>query len=245
MPPPPSAKDRPNPAVFSDDLSDQRLADVFAPCFTLILKLRAGTKFGDPDTLRRRTKNLLDEAEREALQTGVSPDEIRNAKFALVAFIDETILSSDWSQKKDWASAPLQLELYDQYDAGEVFFDRLESLREDPASNAAVLEVYYLCMTLGFKGQYQIHGQERLRETIEKTYEELRALPGMGSTELSPRGTPRGQVAQEVRSKLPTWVIATAAAFVALLIYTGMYFYISDTADQTATEIQNLTTMIR
>lgn len=245
MPPNPSTKHGSDPSVFSDDLSDGRLAEVFAPCFTLILKLRAGTEFGDSDTLRRRTKDLLDDAEREALQAGASPDEIRNARFALVAFIDETILSSDWSQKKNWASTPLQLELYDQYDAGEVFFDRLESLREDPAGNAEVLEVYYLCMTLGFKGQYQIHGQERLRETIENTYEELRSLPGMGSTELSPHGTPRGQVAQEVRSKLPTWVIATAAAFVGLLIYTGMYFYISDTADQTATEIQNLTTITR
>ena len=233
----------PDHDVFFDETTDQRLSEIFAPCFTLILNLRATDDFGDPESLRRRMKELLDDAEREALRVGASPDGIQSAKFAIVAFIDETILSSDWPHKEDWASTPLQLELYDQYDAGEVFFDRLESLRENPGASAEVLEVYYLCMTLGFKGKYQIHGQERLREIIEGTYEDLRHLPGMGGKDLAPHGTPRGQVAQEVRSKLPTWVIVAAAALLGLLVYAGMFFYASDAANETAQEIQSLTTM--
>lgn len=228
-----------NPA---DETTDQRLAEIFAPCFTLILNLRASDEFGDPGTLRRRTKKLLDDAERKALRTAVSPDGIRTAKFALVAFIDETVLSSDWSQKEAWTNTPLQLELYDRYDAGEVFFDRLEELRQNPEANPEALEVYYLCMTLGFKGQYQIHGQEHLRELIEETYEELRRLPGTRGKDLAPRGTPPGQVAEEVKSKLPTWVIAAAAALVGLLIYTGMYLYLSDAANDTATFIREIET---
>ena len=240
---PTETRESPSRGVLFDETADQRLSEIFAPCFTLILNLRASENFGDPDSLRRRIKGLLDDAEREALRVGASPADIRSAKFALVAFIDETILSSDWSHKEDWASTPLQLELYDQYDAGEVFFDRLECLREEPGARVEVLEVYYLCMTLGFKGKYQIHGQERLRELIENTYEDLQRQPGMGGKELAPHGAPRGQVAQEMRSKLPTWVIAAAAALIGLLIYTGMYFYASSAADETAQEIQSLTTM--
>lgn len=226
--------------VLFDESADKRLAEIFAPCFTLILQLRATEEFGDAEVLRRRIKDLLDDAEREALRTGVSPDNIQMAKFALVAFIDETILSSDWSQKDDWVSTPLQLELYDQYDAGEVFFDRLEQLRQNPKANAEALEVYYLCMTLGFKGKYQLHEQERYREIIETTYEELSRLPGMGTKDLAPHGKPRGQVAQEVKSKLPTWVIAAAAALIGLLVYTGMYVYITDTASDTAETIEQV-----
>lgn len=242
MPVEPNTEESPERTAFLDESADQRLAEIFAPCFTLILNLRASNEFGDPESLRQRTKELLDDAEREALRTGVSPSDIQKAKFAIVAFIDETVLSSDWSQKESWASTPLQLELYDQYDAGEVFFDRLEALRENPRSNADALEVYYLCMTLGFKGQYQIHGQERLREIIEETYEELRHLPGTGGKDLAPHGAPRGQVAEEVKSKLPTWVIAAAAALLGLLIYSGMYFYLSDAADDAASSIRELET---
>lgn len=227
-------------AVLFDETADQRLAEIYAPCFTLILQLRSTDEFGDAEVLRRRIKDLLDDAEREALRTGVSPDNIQMAKFALVAFIDETILSSDWSQKDEWVSTPLQLELYDQYDAGEVFFDRLEQLRANPKANAEAMEVYYLCMTLGFKGKYQLHEQERYREIIENTYEELRRQPGMGGKELAPHGQPRGQVAEEVKSKLPTWVIAAAAVLIGVLIYAGMYFYISDTAGDTAAAIEQI-----
>jgi type VI secretion system protein ImpK len=48
-----------------------------------------------------------------------------------------------------------------------------------------------------------------------------------------------------MRSKLPTWVLAAAAALIGLLIYAGMYFYASSAADETAQEIQSLTTMTR
>lgn len=227
--------------VLFDESADRRLSEIYATCFTLILQLRSTDEFGDPEVLRRRVKDLLDDAEREALRTGVAPDNIQQAKFALVAFIDETIISSSWSQKDRWVSKPLQLELYDQYDAGEAFFTRLEKLREQPKANAEALEVYYLCMTLGFKGKYQLHEQERLRELIETTYEDLKRLPGMGAQTLSPHGTPRGQVAQEVKSKLPAWVIAAAAALVGLLLYVGVSLYLSSAADSTAQNIRNLT----
>lgn len=233
----------PDRDVLFDETTDQRLSEIFAPCFTLVLNLRASDDFGDPESLRRHMKELLDDAEREALRTGASPDDIRSAKFALVAFIDETVLSSEWPRKENWASMPLQLELYNQYDAGEVFFDRLEDHRENSGANAEVLEVYYLCMTLGFRGKYQIHGQERLREIIEGTYDDLRRLPGMRGKDLAPHGTPRGQVAQEMRSKLPVWVIAAAAALISLLIYIGIYVYASNAADGAAQAIQSLATV--
>lgn len=220
-------------SVLFDESSDQRLAEIFAPCFTLILQLRAADDFGDSEVLRRRIKELLDDADREALRTGISSDNIQTSKFALVAFIDETILSSSWSQKDEWVSTPLQLELYDQYDAGEVFFDRLDELRGNARANAEALEVYYFCMTLGFKGKYQLHEQERLREIVERVYKEISRLPGMGTRELAPHGKPRGQVAKEIQSKMPSWMIPTAAALVGLVVYIIAWLWI-DSAASTA-----------
>src|SRR5690554_713768 len=128
-----------------------RLADVYAPCFTLTLQLRAGHEFGDAEVLRGRIKALLEKTRREAARTGLAPEDVREAEFALVAFLDETLLSSDWSQKDRWLARPLQLELFNRYDAGEEFFLRLDGLRANPSLHAEVLEVYYLCMALGFK----------------------------------------------------------------------------------------------
>lgn len=232
----------PSHALLFDEARARRLADLFAPCFALILQLRATTEFGDADLLRRRVKDLLEQSEREALRAGVPAEDVRTARFALVAFVDETVLSSDWSQKDWWVARPLQLELYDRYDAGEVFFDRLDQLLARPEQYAEVLEVYYLCMTLGFKGRYQLHEQERLRILIEETYAALSKVPGMTASVLAPHARPRGQVAAEVRNAVPPWVVALVAVGIALLVYVGMSLYMSAAADRTARGIEQLVT---
>lgn len=223
--------------LLYDATQKRRLADLYAPCFTLILQLRATDEFGDPAVLRRRIKDLLDEPERDASRFGLPGKAFREAKFALVAFIDATILSSNWSRKDYWIAKPLQLELYNSFDAGETFFDHLDELRTHPSENVEILEVYYLCMTLGFKGRYELYEQERLRIIIEETYDLLRRTPGMSLGALAPHGQPRGQIATEVRSKLPVWVIAAFAAGIGLLIYLGMFVYMNYAASSAADEI--------
>lgn len=224
--------------ILFDEGDIRRLAETYAKCFALILQLRATDEYGDAAQLRGRILDLLERARREAQRASGTVEDAREAEFALVAFLDETILSSNWSEKDHWLAEPLQLELYDRYDAGEEFFVRLGQLREDAGGRPEVLEVYYLCMALGFKGRYLLHDQEKLRNLIEDTYAELSGTPGMQLQTLSPHGEPRDQVATEVKSKLPAWVIAVAALTIGLFIYLGMSLYISDTAGDTAREIE-------
>lgn len=226
--------------VLYDEAKTRRLSEVFSPCFTLVLQLRSTDAFGDADVLRQRIKRLLEKAGQDAARAGASHEDVQAAKFALVAFIDETILSSDWPQKDHWLARPLQLEIYDRYDAGEEFFVKLDEFRAGRSLRAEVLEVYYLCMALGFKGRYQLHDQERLRLLIEETYAELKRSPGMAAGVLSIHGKPRDQVATEVKSKLPAWIVAVGAAILGLIIYLGMSFYISGAATDAAQAIDDV-----
>lgn len=227
-------------SVLFDEAKSQRLSEIYSPCFALVLQMRATNDLGEADVLRDRIKKLLDKSGLEATRAGHAREDVQDAKFAMVAFIDETILSSDWMQKDRWLARPLQLEIYDRYDAGEEFFDKLERLRGQGALHADVLEVYYLCMALGFKGRYQLHDQGRLRIIIEETYAELKRVPGMGVGPLSVHGQPRDQVATEVKSKLPAWVVVVCAAVLGLLIYLGMSIYISGAADDVVRAIESV-----
>lgn len=226
--------------LFIHDDRRKRLAEVYAPCFTLILQLRSTEEYGDPEVLRQRIKDLLDRADREASRMGASTEDMRRTKFALVAFIDETILSTSWSHRDAWTAKPLQLELYNRYDAGEEFFEKLKPLLDDPERHAEVLEIYYLCMALGFKGRYQLHEQERLRILIEDSLKALRDELDVGRDQLAPHGKPRDQVTTEVRNRLPVWVIVAAAAAIAVIVYFGLSLWINDVASDAATSIQQL-----
>jgi type VI secretion system protein ImpK len=63
----------------------------------------------------------------------------------------------------DWGRRPLQEEVFGGAMAGELFFQYLQQLlgRQDSEDLADVLEVYQLCLLLGFKGRYSVtHGSE-------------------------------------------------------------------------------------
>lgn len=217
-----------------------KLSDICSECFTLILHLRAIKEFGDPEILRRRIKDLLDKIERDGKRVDVSPDGIQMAKFALVAFIDESIITSEWSRREAWRANPLQFELFGRYDAGEELFRRVDQLRQRTQDNAPVLEVFYLCLVLGFKGKYQMFEQEKLRQLIAELHADLRRVAGKATNVLSPQGRRSDEIVDVVANEIPAWVIGVAAAGIAFIFWFIMRLIISGAAKDVAQMIESM-----
>ncbi len=197
----------------------------------LILHLRATEDFGDEARLRQKIKDLFDSWRRKCQRAETETQDIEAAQFAFVAFLDETIITSDWVQRDAWIANPLQMEYYNRFDAGEEFFSRLEDLRQRPKSHASVLEIYYLCMAMGFEGKYQLHDKEKLRWIIEDTYNELRQISGRAVEKLSPHGRPRDEIVEAVKTDIPLWVVGVVSAGFCIFVYLILIFIITGKAD--------------
>ena len=225
------------PDVFG---TERTLAGAFTPVVSLILQIRASQHLGDPNALRQRVEALLSEATRSARELGVPDADVSEAEFCLVAFIDEAILGSDWPGRDAWSAQPLQLTHYDRYDAGEWFFDRLKALLDAGGTRTAVLEVYYLCLALGFKGRYAIQGREVLRRLVDDLHGRLERAAGAAGV-LAPRGTSREVPAEAETGGLPSWALWIGAAVLVALLYLGLSLSLSSVADETARELETLT----
>ena len=222
-----------------------RIAEAFGAVFALILQLRATADYGDADTLRERTLGLFQEAATAALDRGAERADVDAATFALVAFFDEAVLLSEWSGREGWMARPLQLQLYDRYDAGEQFFVRLRELlaadgRAGAGDRTEALEVYYLAMALGFKGQYQIHGQDELRRLVGQAQERLATVPDLRPGALAPHGTPKRTVAVEVGRSVSPWMLLAAAVLLGLVVYAGLSVWTSAAAGDVAEALRSL-----
>ena len=166
----------------------ENLALLFQEVLTAIVRLRSNRQaVSDAQSFRVHMREALKSADAEARKHGYTGDDIQSATFAVVAFLDESILNSRNPLFADWPRKPLQEELFGTHMAGEVFFQNLEKLlgRTDSHDLADLLEVYYLCLLLGFGGRYSMGGKGELRSTIEALSAKIQRIRGR-SLELSP-----------------------------------------------------------
>ena len=104
---------------------------IYWPCADVLILGRAAlvrALFPPPSDLRQRMIDVLDRMVGAARAAGVPEADIAEARYALVAFIDEQILKSSWPGRAEWMNQPLQLMLYREYTAGENFFARMRAL---------------------------------------------------------------------------------------------------------------------
>ena len=131
---------------------------------------------------------LINNADSCLQQKRLSPEDVDHSRYAVFAWIDEVILNSCWDNKEQWMGHQLQRRHYQTADAGEIFFERLNSLGPHQGH---VREVYYLCLSLGFTGRYIHQGDDFLLEQLKTSNLKILlgssiGLPSLDKGELFP-----------------------------------------------------------
>lgn len=207
------------------------LSDLSGNILLLVLGFRERADSFDFNNLYQGVLTLFKEFDQKARALKIDPDDINDSKYALAAFVDEAILRSQWDGREQWADNPLQLQLFETYLAGEGFFEKLETLRSRGESAVDVLEIYYLCLVLGFEGKYGIEGAERLSALAKLIHDELIRYRPADPLTVSPHWKVVDGPTRE-SNKLPRWLIYTCAAVIVLcfLLYIGFFIGIRSAA---------------
>jgi len=216
-----------------------KIADVFSDLLVLGTYLKDSKDIGSPDHLRTRLHHLFQEADERAKEQGVSSEAQGFARYAVAAYIDEMIVNSRWTQRELWAARPLQYDFFGEFVAGEGFFKRMDTIRRSLPLNADLLEVYSLCLILGFEGQYRIHDRERLRGLIEDVAREVQAKRGEAPL-LSPHGKRPEEFMELVKRDLPAWVVLVTSAGIVMLVYLALTFLINQDAADVLDQLRKL-----
>ncbi len=194
------------------------------PIFDLILRIKAGIVQPSND-LRPKCTKLLDEFEKRAERYRFNHKVVRVSKFAMASFIDETILTNDFPLKDEWEKYPLQLEYFGESLAGNKFFDKLEAMLKQMKVTADAVEIYYVCMLLGFKGRYIVYEQDKLLQIMQKTAKALVKAGKIVPTELSPNWLANDQPEPPPKRGMPTWakISAFSGLGLAVIAYLTMF----------------------
>jgi type VI secretion system protein ImpK len=196
------------------------LAAAFQELITVGERLRSNRQsVSDAASFRAQIWEGVRVADRDARGFGYQPEDIELATFAVIAFLDESILNLRHPIFADWPRQPLQEERYGHHVAGEVFFQNLQKLlaRTDSAQTGDVLEVYYLCLLLGFAGRYSLGGRGDLRGILQQTGEKLQRIR-QSSAQISPEWTPGAETALAPAVDMASRILLFSAIGCALLV---------------------------
>jgi type VI secretion system protein ImpK len=218
------------------------LVSAASSLLALAVRLRNRAQHRNVDALRERVVREIKGFEKRALAGGASPQSIRAARYALCATVDDLVLQTPWGQQSHWREQSMVNVFYNEAWGGERFYEILRQLGRSPGQNLEVLELMYLCMTLGFEGQYRVmeRGMAKHGQIREDLYRMIRRQRGEFERDLSPhwRGVETGH--RPLASYVPLWVLAAGVAVLLTLTYMGFSYALSGHAAVPVAELNGL-----
>lgn len=200
------------------------LEQAAGPLLALLTRLRNTIAHPAPASLRAQLLAYLRQFEERAEAAGVARNEVLLARYALCTALDEAVLSTPWGSSSDWSKQSLLITVHNEAWGGEKVFQLLEHCLQSPRERLNLLELLYLCTSLGFEGRYRVMngGRAQLEALRERTASAIRSARGEVERELSPhwRGVTvtRDRLAQFV----PPWVGLAVALALLLLVLFGL-----------------------
>jgi len=155
------------------------IAKVVYPVFSYGIRLKESLAAGDSPEFQSAQKELLGllqacgQVQRwadvnparsmDVLSTGRPASDFLGIRYALVAWLDEIFIAdSPW--KSEWTEHILELQSYRTRDRAWKFWEQAKKAETQPATDS--LEVYYLCVVLGFRGDFE-ESPEKLKNWLE------------------------------------------------------------------------------
>lgn len=206
---------------------ERPLHEAVRPLLVEVSYLRRRENMPPADVLFEYARKQLNRLRAKLEGLGLPPEDVTDAYYALVAFVDEAMQADQGPLKEFWQAHLLQLELFGETRAGEGFFDRLIRIQDE--RRLPVLRVYYLCLLFGFQGIYAHHG-ELERENLMESVRETLGVALEDSAPLAPFGSrPDEPAADAKRNRLLQWLAMSSAAL-AVVWYAGIAFSVNASA---------------
>ena len=176
----------------------------------------------DLAALNQRLSSELKLFEHRALHDGAESSQVMAARYVLCTVLDEAVVTTPWGNESEWSQMSLLSSFHNETFGGEKFFQLLERLSRNPVKHLPMLELMYLCLSLGFEGKYRVlpRGMLELEAVRDSLYRQIRQLRGDVPREISPHWQGLKDTRRLV-SIVPWWMVALFTLVCLAVMYGG------------------------
>lgn len=189
--------------------------------------------------LHQRLTNEIRAFEQRLRDLGLKQEIMLSARYIMCAVLDEAVLNTPWGSNSPWAQRTLLTVFHNETSGGEKFFLILERMRHTPAENIQMLELIYICLSLGFEGKFRLadRGRDQIEVIRDELFSIIRSYRGEYERSLSESWHGLGNTRRTLVDHIPTWVIAVIAASILFFGYSGFRYWLYETSTPVADKL--------
>ncbi len=207
-------------------------------------KTRGSMTHPDIGGLHQRLTGEIRTFESRLRDQGVPPEIVLSARYVMCSVLDETVLNTPWGSESAWAQRTLLSVFHNETSGGEKFFLILDRMRQSPAENINMIELMYICLSLGFEGKYRL--MDRGRDAIEQIRDELfatiRRYRGEYERNLADKWLGLGNSRNSLAQYIPVWVIAVVVVSILFFSFSGFRWWLYKSSTPVFEELSAITT---
>lgn len=219
------------------------LVDAAAYLFSIIGKLKQLKSYRHLSNLQKELTQEINHFQDAAKAQGYSSEYILVSRYALCATLDDVITNTPWGGQGQWDSYSM-LNVFNQDAANnDRFFIILERIIKDPTQYIDVMELMYICLSLGFKGSYRTteFGSTQLEQITNALYKRIRIQRGDYNNSLAPYTIKVTHPASKPTSNgIPLWVIVLSTTAIILAIFLGLGYMLDTVSNQAYQELMHI-----
>jgi type VI secretion system protein ImpK len=177
-------------------------------------------------------EEALKSYEQQAGQAGIDRETVHAARYCLCTVIDEVVLNTPWGSESGWSTESLLVLFHNEAWGGEKFFMILERMLQDPARHLEMLELLYVCLSMGFEGKYRVldGGMRKLEDIKESAFRAIRQQRGEHEPDLSPHWRGVEQPRKGLRHFVPLWVVGALSGVLLLSVFLVFTYFINESS---------------
>ncbi len=210
------------------------LVDSAAYLFSLIGQLKNLKSYSQLDQLQKTLIAEINRFQDAAKIQGYRSEYRVVSRYALCVTFDDIIANTAWGGQGQWDHYKLLTVFNSEVVQQERFFLILDRIIKEPALYIDVMELMYLCLSLGYKGNYRSTewNQHQLEKITHGLYKRICAYRGHSSRMLSPFPFKTALSGKITKKPSYGWVLFVTASIV-FLLFIGLGFLLDTLSDQT------------
>lgn len=218
------------------------LVDAAAYLFSVVGKLKQLKSYRHLGQLQKELILEINHFQEAVKTQNYSSEYILVSRYALCATLDDIISNTVWGGQGQWDSFSILAAFNQDATNHERFFILLERIIKDPAQYIDVMELMYICLSLGFKGSYRAteFGSAHLEQITNALYKRIRIYRGDYNKSLAPYPLKSTQTTKANPKEIPFWVILGVTAIIIVMIFLGLGYMLDTISNKAFQELMHI-----